>query len=636
MQIMKTHVMLALLIVMMNLERAGASVSQVYSSSPITVGNGGWVSVLYDSDTPDCFTKPNGTTDCETNWPSFTVQGDCGLLPCTTTAGAGLGCDGFRNETGFVVGFCYTTPGTKHITINVYSCAPPWIPGAGDLLDSWSTTVTVLPRQQGDPPPTSCSPSLDLIDPVQTHFVANGGVVNAPEQLALVHETVGGVVADGVTQVVVRIPANKVGDSFTIDVLNENNQIDPDGVVSDGGLLQLGDLPGNATSSLTVKAVATGPAPTPSPMAFAVYLAPANFYRGAQDGDVLRHVTLQLSGTDVIGQPFTLPTTTLILRPPVVLIHGLWSDPVQTWGSFSPQDNQKKTLWGEMDPRAQAVDYSADVDVSDTVPSYLPRLSKVTRAALGFAYNAPEVLRQVRGFIHTYGTYWNVAAVQADVVGHSMGGDVARTMAGLENFQSQADYSVGPVHKLITIGTPHNGTPLASALLPNQSGDPNNCVRRVLALAGKVSLLGASTGGGSVSGAVGDLRSPSLPTGLFPVGYIAATTSSVNLAGLNATFPSWSASVFDICGLIFGNPLALDLTPAGWNAVFSGEPNDAIVPVSSQLNGTSSTLIVPSTIHSGGIENLDFLGPTELETSSGIPDMIVNLLNEATSCSDFH
>jgi hypothetical protein len=70
--------------------------------------------------------------------------------------------------------------------------------------------------------------------------------------------------------------------------------------------------------------------------------------------------------------------------------------------------------------------------------------------------------------------------------------------------------------------------------------------------------------------------------------------------------------------------------------VFSGEPNDAIVPVSSQLNGTSSTLIVPSTIHSGGIENLDFLGPTELETSSGIPDMIVNLLNEATSCSDFH
>jgi triacylglycerol esterase/lipase EstA (alpha/beta hydrolase family) len=53
--------------------------------------------------------------------------------------------------------------------------------------------------------------------------------------------------------------------------------------------------------------------------------------------------------------------------------------------------------------------------------------------------------------------YCSVAAVQADVVAHSMGGDVARTMPTLATFTGQSTYGLGPVHKLITIGTPHRG-----------------------------------------------------------------------------------------------------------------------------------------------------------------------------------
>jgi hypothetical protein len=58
--------------------------------------------------------------------------------------------------------------------------------------------------------------------------------------------------------------------------------------------------------------------------------------------------------------------------------------------------------------------------------------------------------------------------VQADVVAHSMGGDIARTMAGLSNFTSQSNYGLGPIHKLITIGTPHLGTPLATDLIDSK------------------------------------------------------------------------------------------------------------------------------------------------------------------------
>lgn len=45
--------------------------------------------------------------------------------------------------------------------------------------------------------------------------------------------------------------------------------------------------------------------------------------------------------------------------------------------------------------------------------------------------------------------YYSVAAVQADVVAHSMGGmggDVARTLPTLATFTGQSTYGLGPVH----------------------------------------------------------------------------------------------------------------------------------------------------------------------------------------------
>ena len=203
------------------------------------------------------------------------------------------------------------------------------------------------------------------------------------------------------------------------------------------------------------------------------------------------------------------------------------------------------------------------------------------------------------------------------------------------------NYNLGPVHKLITIGTPHTGTQLAFDLLPGPSGDPNFCVRDALELSGEVSLLSATlTGGQVVDGAVGDLRATSLPNAAFPIAYIGATTgpTTTNLNGLDMKVLSASWTIYNGCGIQEGNPLARLLTnnPVGaWNQEFAGAPNDAIVPLTSQLSGESSALVFPGVIHSRGIEDLDFIGPSEVDSGSGIPDEVINLLNEQTTGSDF-
>ena len=108
---------------------------------------------------------------------------------------------------------------------------------------------------------------------------------------------------------------------------------------------------------------------------------------------------------------------------------------------------------------------------------------------------------------------------------------------------------------------------------------------------------------------------------------------------MDARLFSDSSVIHKFCS---GNPIADLLTSDTWNGEFLGEPNDGIVPVSSQLGGTSSTLVFSNNagsgfgvIHSPGIELLNFLGPSEVDSVSGIPDEVINLLNEQINGPDF-
>jgi len=120
---------------------------------------------------------------------------------------------------------------------------------------------------------------------------------------------------------------------------------------------------------------------------------------------------------------------------------------------------------------------------------------------------------------------------------------------------------------------------------------------------------------------------------LFKIAFVTATENANNLAGLNCSGTCRAAELRFVCS---PDPLAVSLTSQGWPDVF-GQDNDAVVPLSSQLNSTTlrpQTLIIGA-IHSAGMKALNFNGPTELESQSGIPDVIVNLLNEPLNGGDF-
>src|SRR5262249_13067735 len=89
-----------------------------------------------------------------------------------------------------------------------------------------------------------------------------------------------------------------------------------------------------AGASITVNSVAT----PNGQKAFAVYRAPLDFVRAGVVGDASarsRLLTVDVTFTPLVGAPqiFALPLT--IGRPPVVLCHGLWSNPA-TWNQFFP------------------------------------------------------------------------------------------------------------------------------------------------------------------------------------------------------------------------------------------------------------------------------------------------------------
>jgi hypothetical protein len=60
--------------------------------------------------------------------------------------------------------------------------------------------------------------------------------------------------------------------------------------------------------------------------------------------------------------------------------------------------------------------------------------------------------------------YFSIAASQVDIVAHSMGGLMARGFVQQSDYKRKENYMKGSIRRLITIGTPHFGGPLAKFL----------------------------------------------------------------------------------------------------------------------------------------------------------------------------
>ncbi len=473
----------------------------------------------------------------------------------------------------------------------------------------------------------SSPPQLTLLDPVPS--LLNGSAVTTNVNvLASKGRIVEGTAADAASELVLRVPANSVGEQFTITVINDQGQQSTSSI-EDGGLGAIGTT-SFTSSQLTVTAVSTAS----GPMAFAIYGSPLDFPRpeGQDVNSSDRFISLQVLALDT---GLSSQTSVTLLRPPLVLIHGLWASP-SSWSDFTPLIT---------DPRwvINKADYSKVIggqikSYSPPVPSWAKgNIATTPASALGFAYNAPTVLSQINGFITSFKNGTNpanvaVAGVQADIVAHSMGGDITRTMPTISKFYSPTTFALGFVHKVITIGTPHWGSPLATMLLNNN----NECVRGVLTQSGSPSFTSVTfQNGTTTTGGVADLRGNGFGGGLspalqklqkpiahpLPTALIQGLESQSQLDGLDTSPVALSIRI-----LCFGDSLAGHLTSTGWPKIF-GQDSDSIVPALSEVAGLSDFTVVNGVIHSQSSELLGFGPPAELDSAGGIPDVVINLLN---------
>lgn len=587
---------------------------------------------------------------------SLNISGTWSLTDCTPDGNCTLviNQDQSGNITGSVdtLGYCpvpvWPVSGavTGSTTFTITATDPD---GGDDTCDAWFTlNMTMTSSTSASGPWDSSVPNTGtdtmtmgetvvLIDPVASGLLDGNEVTEDTDAITAVTNPkyISGGAADGVTQVLVEVTGVQPGDSVQLTLLNELGQQDSE--VNNGGLFQLGGDPDDASSTLPVTAQSTTP-----PMAFAVWRVPANYNRNAQgvtsypqDATTLERIlTLQAQDTNPDGSPNTVSKIMWAMRPPVLLVHGMWSGP-DAWNNFSATTNY--SLWALMYKETANYNYGIS-GVTAFSPSY-PWPPIVNANALGFAYNAQAVLNATQKVVSDFETSKNVAAVQADVVAHSMGGDIARAMSTLSTTNPD-NYGMGPVHKLITIGTPHQGTPVAIDLLPYNGEDPNACVRKVFGDNGQASFQTVTIGTlPPVNGAVDDIATApaNLPTTEpFPMAYLAGSTNQNNLNNVGSTVRGKVLTT--ICA---SSPLAQFLTPTEWNNVFGDVANDGLVPVYSQLNYTSSSMgtggnTYTGVIHTSMLTALGFAVPSELDSGSGIPDAVVNLLNEATNGPDFH
>ena len=310
------------------------------------------------------------------------------------------------------------------------------------------------------------------------------------------------VAADGAARVVFQIPACKEGQVFTV-ALSPGDQT--------GGKLSVVDSSQTPSPSpIRVTSIRTT---SGSFMAFAIYYAPVDFAEGNEDanaGFTSRKVSITVVGTEPDIQ---LCGRLSIIRPPVVLVHGLWADQFGTWNTFHPfidggpfTPNPGDDYPFSFPLFIRRADYKLPVTATDVVPSYpwwVRQVWPLAANSLGFAFNAPLVGQQIRNSIDDFRKSYSAAAVQADVVAHSMGGVVTRTWVKTPGFADYRTFGKGYIHKLITIGTPHLGSPLAVEL--GNTSD-NSCTRTGMALIGNVAINTAKVSAQPVKGAIGDLN----------------------------------------------------------------------------------------------------------------------------------
>ena len=213
-----------------------------------------------------------------------------------------------------------------------------------------------------------------------------------------------------------------------------------------GALAPLSGEPGDI--DISVHSVST----SAGEMTYATYTAPVDFVRPDAPGDAggrSRVVTIECWFVPDEGgaDSFHAFRTIQILRPPVIMCHGVWSGP-STW-RFSRVLHDWR--W-----QVTQVDYSSR--------NYVPFSGCVGAVELAIA--------QARAAFRAQG----YVCGQVDYVAHSMGGLLGRLHASKSDYLCDDNLGEGDFHKFITLDSPHQGARLASIIVAmrNIVNDPGS------------------------------------------------------------------------------------------------------------------------------------------------------------------
>ena len=457
--------------------------------------------------------------------------------------------------------------------------------------------------------------SVDLLDPVSQLIGPSGtAVLSDPSDPRFNLPTLitrSGVAADGAAELVIRFNAPQSG-SVSFSLVDVSGNTLPPG--QDYGLLT--DLIGNPiNSAITIPTVTNG-----SVRAFALYTAPNHFARVAHPEDLTaasRYVYLQATFS-AGGSTYSLPPVPVtVVRPPIALVHGIWSDE-SAWNSFPLPSSTACT---------------------DSVTHYACRIDYKDYNSLHFAVIAPYVGSRIRDRLANFRATRNVAALQMDVIAHSMGGNVIRTLPlcgtvfkdCVFTYRIPTNMGKGDIHQLLTIGTPHLGSPLANDLIANLS---TKCCWHSFCQGNLQSQFDdrmLPIGNGAVDdlqqngGAINGLNSVA---SLFPMYFYVGVASSADETLISSKQ-----------GLIQAvNNCAANILPSTPQGIF-GSSSDLIVSTSSQRKGlaaghtgtTDSSSSVGNTIHTAAININSQSGYSQDElTFTTLGNDVLQLLDTGT------
>ncbi|HLP36757.1 choice-of-anchor D domain-containing protein [Lacibacter sp.] len=262
---------------------------------------------------------------------------------------------------------------------------------------------------------------------------------------------------------------------------------------------------------------------------------------------------------------FSIPLE--ILRAPLLMVHGLWG----AFSTFETVDNHLENNSYYLPLLTLRANYESSNDV--------------------YLYDNRFVVPSNINTLFTRARNNNISAGKVDVIAHSMGGLVTRYY-----LQSTAYSQKKDLHKLITVNTPHSGSPIANLLTNTNSVTAD--AARIVAEPLANQIFNGSIYNGAIadlsinSNALSYLNSATLNNGTVP-SHVIITTSQV----INDNF--WH--------LVFAAAApTLSMSVNGFvDYLFYSQQNDLVVSTSSQSGGVPSFArsTYPNIFHNGSYNN---------------------------------